>query len=177
MSGEKFPIWKRGRDFHVSGLKRGTFIKRRIVLPSKSAISGPLPRLTPLKQILPLARVEMSSGGKARDYCDRRPSVREIEAATSVIRKIPLRLRRNASQSHFLSRTKTPRLSRWATGGSGREQRLGDVGAESLAELGKGTALRELGKSIREGRDRRPAEKQGAEGLKEWGCVVHKQCV
>ena len=115
MSGEKFPIWKRGRDFHVSGLKRGTFIKRRIFLPSKSAISGPQPRLTPLKQILPLARVEMSSGGKARDYCDRRPSVREIEAATSVIRKIPLRLRRNASQSHFLSRTKTPRLSRWAT--------------------------------------------------------------
>lgn len=43
----------------------------------------------------------------------------------------------------------------------------GDVGAKSLAELGKGGELRELGKSLREGRDRRPAKKQGVEGLKE----------
>ncbi|MFA7343466.1 MAG: hypothetical protein WC003_04100, partial [Terrimicrobiaceae bacterium] len=47
---------------------------------------------------------------------------REIEATTSVIRKIPLRSRRNAPQSHILSRTKTPRLSRWPT----------PVGAEHL---------------------------------------------
>ena len=54
-----------------------------------------------------------------------------------------------------------------------REQRLWDVGAENLAELGKGGAFRELRESLREGRDRRLAEKQGAEGLKEWCGVAH----
>ena len=52
-------------------------------------------------------------------------------------------------------------------GGSGGEQRLGDVGAESLAKLGKGAALRKLGESLREGRDRRLAKKQGTEGAEE----------
>jgi len=52
-------------------------------------------------------------------------------------------------------------------GRSAGEQCLGDVGAKSLAKLGKGAALGEIGKSLREGRDRRLAEKQGAEGLEE----------
>lgn len=40
------------------------------------------------------------------------------------------------------------------------EQSLGNVGTKDLAELGQGTAFGELGKSFREGRDRRLAEKQ-----------------
>jgi len=51
--------------------------------------------------------------------------------------------------------------------GRAREQCLGDVGAKSLAKLGKGAALGEIGKSLREGRNRRLAEKQGAESPEE----------
>ena len=53
-------------------------------------------------------------------------------------------------------------------GGRACEQSLGDAGAEGFAKLGKRAAFRELGKSLREGGNRRVSKKQRAEALEKW---------